>query len=372
MGKRSVLFGSAGILAATTLGAGIFALPYAFQESGWLTGLFYLLALGCLIVFVHSLYWRTLSFVHEKQRLLGLTERYMGKWGHAFASAAIIGGLILALVVYLILAGQFIALLFPSSGGALGTLAFWIIGSLPLMVSVRWLAGLESLAAVLMAALIIVIFISSGGAMGESLEIPAVNFKHILFPFGIVLFSLAGWTAIEPMYEYGKKSGGILRRPLGVFALGTGAVVLLYLLFVQGVFNSTSVITPDTVSGLLSWPLWKLKLLGALGLFALWTSYVPISVEIKNSLEKDAQLPKEWGLITAVGAPILLFALGLTSFIDAIGLAGGVFLGLQYVCILFVSRKVLPLGNAARLFANLAIVVFVLAALYEVYHFAIK
>ena len=100
-------WGSAGILAATTLGAGIFALPYIFKESGWLTGLFYLAALSGIVIFTHFLYWQTFAKVGEKKRLLGLTEKYLGNAAGLFAFVVIVAGLILTLVVYLILASHF-------------------------------------------------------------------------------------------------------------------------------------------------------------------------------------------------------------------------------------------------------------------------
>src|SRR5271170_2025604 len=91
----------AAILAAATIGDGIFALPYVFKESGWLLGLFYLALLTAIVVVAHVVYLKTLEQVDEQERLLGLTKKYLGNWGFAAGFFSIVAGLLLSLVAIL-------------------------------------------------------------------------------------------------------------------------------------------------------------------------------------------------------------------------------------------------------------------------------
>ena len=357
------------MLFATTVGAGIFALPYVVSRSGWLVGLFYLLFFGALIAFVHYLYLQVLMKLREPYHLLGLVKINYGRILSSVAFLAIMGGLFLTLTAYLILAERFLDLIVPGLGDALGLGAFWLFASVPILLGVRRLVIGEALGAALMIAIVgFVVF-----ATQEPLRIfalPAADLKNVLVPFGVVLFALAGWPAIEPMAEYQKKIGPGF-RPIPALAWGTAAVVLVYVLFTVGIFGSAATITEDAVSGLTGWPAFSLALIGALGIFAIWTSYVPIGIEIKNTLVDDLTLPKLFSSGLVLFGPPLLVYLGLNQFLQVVGLVGGVFLALQYLLIILVGRAMLSLGRAQKFFLDVLAAAFILAAVYEIYYFIV-
>ena len=361
----------AGLLGATTIGAGVFALPYIFSKSGWLLSILYIGLISSLIFSVHLLYWQVLVKAGGRDNLLGLVKKYFGKAGYYSAFLIIIGGLTMTLVVYLILAREFIVLIFPGAGTR-EFLLFWLISSLPIILSLRRLISLELLGAVFMAAIIMFIFFTSP-LEGVFENVPAFDFKNILLPFSPIIFALAAWTAIEPIYEFRKRSKFQSARP-PAFALlaGTFFAALLYVIFAFAILGSAEKITPDAISGLGSWPSWKLGVLGALGLFAIWTSYVPIGLEIKSSLEESFSWSKNWSFSLVLFLPIALLLLGLNNFLAVVSLVGGVFLGLQHWLIVSLGRKVLSLPRGGRVFLNFLAIVFVLAAVYEIYQFILK
>ncbi len=364
MNNARVFFGSAGILAATTLGAGIFALPYIFYQSGWAAGFFYLFVLGATIIFVHTLYGKVLFRGGGAERLLGLTRTHFGNGLFRAAFFAIVGGLLLVLVIYLILAQTFVGLIFPFANPWIGLLLFWIFASFPLFLELRWLVRLELLGTALMAAVIVFIFLAPVRGFGAP-HIPAIDFKNIFLPFAPILFSLAGWTAIEPMYEYAKKRNGGERAINASLFWGTAFVILLYGLFVFAILRSASVIAPDTVSGLFNWDSRRLAVLGVLGFFAIWTSYVPVALEIRTALSRDIHLPRFLSSWIVILTPPAFYLLGLRNFLSALGIAGGVFLGLQYIFIILVAKKSLHLSRASKILLNTLVLVFLLAAAYS-------
>ncbi|MBU6500424.1 MAG: hypothetical protein KGJ89_01170 [Patescibacteria group bacterium] len=362
-----------GIVAATTLGAGIFALPYVFAVSGWLTGLFYLCIFSIIIILVHFIYFRVLEKIREKNRLLGLIRTYLGSYAFGFGIFVVLAGLVLTLVVYLILGSQFIKILFPNLSPVAATLIFWLLATTPFLFKERRSVLLETGGIALMAAAIVFIFFTSNPS-GALAQLKIFDVKNIFLPFGAIFFSLAGWTAIEPVYgieEDAKKNLTIPGQPYLAMICGTTGTALLYLMFVMGILGSVLFITPDTISALVGWQRFKIIIIGVLGLSAIWTSYLPIGLEIKNSLESDLSWKPLYGLVLVAFLPPMLFLLGLNNFLKVIGLVGGVFVSLQYLFIVLVGKKVLDPPGIKKLLFHLASAIFILAAAYEIYYFIV-
>ncbi|MEK7174646.1 MAG: hypothetical protein AAB759_03235, partial [Patescibacteria group bacterium] len=354
----------------------------------------YLALLSVIVIFAHILYFKVLEKTNERRRLVGLVGEHLGSRMTPTAIIAIIGGLLFALVAYLVLAGEFVRFIVPTAGGVGSVAVFWLAATLPILGSLGVLVGLELAIAVLMVVMILGIFLF-GGDVASLARFDVVNFSRLLLPFGAVLFSLAGWTAVEPIFDYvwrkrkdgvypvggrpaegaattasGRSASNGVNLPVAL-ATGTAIAAGLYALFVLGILTSAGVITPDTISGLTAWPFWKTALLGLLGIFAIWTSYVPIGLEIKDLLIQDLRWPRSAAAAFVVFAPPALVASGI-GFLAAVGLAGGVFLSVQYLLILLVARRVLRPGRGTRLAIDVSVVAFIAAALYEIYYFLVR
>jgi len=361
----------AAVIVASTFGAGIFALPYVFERAGFAVGVFYLLVLGAVVIYAHILYWRTLSAVGEKERLLGLTKIYLGRFGYAAGLVAVICGLILVLVIHLILGARFLGLFLPLGQNSVLVL-FWLLVALPLFFKERRVIWLETLAIVFIAVIVFFIFFSSEPTR-TLVALPAINLKNLFLPFGAVLFSLAGWTAIEPLYEKFKAEGrGFEKTSLWSIGLGTAFVAAIYFIFSLGVISSVATVSPDTISGISDWSRFRIAAIGVLGFLALWVSYLPIALEIKHALVYDLRWRKSLSLLLVIFAPVLLVIFGLNNFFKVVGLAGGVFLSLEYLLIVLIGKKVLRPAGLQSFILNLLSAVFVLAAVYEVYYFIVR
>jgi len=362
-------FKIAGLVAAATVGDGIFALPYVFAQAGWLLCLFYLAALAGLVILAHTVYLETLEKVGEKERLLGLAKIYLGDGGFWVGFFAIVAGLLLTLLAYLLLGTQFIHLALPLIRERYAFMAFWAFISIPLFLDNRRAADLEFIGIISTIVIVLLIFITAIPHVVFA-GIPAINPKDIFLPFGVILFSLAGWTSIEPVYE-ARKKGKALAHPWTSLALGTGIAAALFIMFASGILGSGANITPDTASGLALWPFWKKELLAIMGLIAVATVYIPISREIKNSLEKDLHWDAFVSRGTILLLPPLLVVLGFNNFLTVVGLVGGLFLSMQYLLIVSVARRALKLRLVKRSFLDLAAAIFIIAAVYEVYQFVV-
>lgn len=370
--RLSGLVGAGGLLLSTTIGAGVFALPYVFYKSGWLLGLAYLLFFGLVMVITHSLYSRVLIKIHDREGLLGLTRDYLGKFGFGIGFLTILGGLTFAQAAFLVLASSFLRLIFPGVSFLTAVLIFWVLGFAPLVLGFKRFVRVELFGGAAMIGAVFLIFLSSF-PLGSLSYVPMINFDNLFLPFGVTLFSLAAWTAIKPMIKLVSPREGA-KRGIGwrELFLGTYAAVIVYAIFVLAVLWSAGEVTPDAVSGLLNWKSWRLIVLGVFGLFSLWTTYLPISFESKAMLERDLKQSKALSVGLVGFLPLFLVAAGLTNFLDAVILVGGVFLALQYFLLILVARKVLEMSFGMKVATFLMALIFLVGAVHEIYYFVVK
>ena len=369
----------AAIVTAATVGDGVFALPFVFAQSGWLLSLGYLVALGAIVAVAHYVYFRTLQRVGEKERLLGLARQYFGGTGFWIGFAAIILGLLLTLVAYLILGAQFIRLGFPGLPDYIPLVAFWLFMAAIVLMHDGRVVKLELVGIFCTSIVIALIFLTALPNIGFNGAL-LVNWGSAFLPFGAVLFSLAGWTGIEPAYEAwradskaDKKNGRAKNVPWRQLALGTLFAALLYIMFASGILGTAPAgITPDTISGLGAWPAWKRDIVAALGLFAVATVSMPISREIKNSLEKDLKWGREWTRALIIFFPMACVLAGLNNFLTVVGIVGGVFLSTQYLLIVSVGRRALKFSSLQKLALDIVAVVFFAAAVYQIGSFIVQ
>jgi amino acid permease len=368
MSKKS--FTIAAIVAAATVGDGVFALPYIFYSAGWLVSICYLLVLAAIVIMAHNVYLATLEKVGEKERLLGLSKKYFGTPGFWTGFFAIVVGLLLTLVAYLILGTQFIHLALPMVRERYAFVIFWALISAPIFLTDGRVVKLEMAGIFCTAAIVIFIFATAIPHLSFSLA-PAVDWRNMFLPFGAVLFALAGWTSIEPTYEVRKK-WGMKSNAVKSLAAGTLFAATLYAMFAAGILGSSSSITPNIVSSFSQWPFWKKELLAIMGLIAVATVYLPISREIKHSLENDLRWSKIASRTTIVVFPAILILAGLNNFLIVVGLVGGLFLSTQYLLIVSVGRRALTLSSAQKFFMDLVAVLFIIAAVYSIYVFIVR
>lgn len=369
--RGKVFFKTAALVSITTFGAGIFALPYVFLKSGWLVATAYLLFVGFIIITSQKLYFRVLQKTDAHHSLLGLVEIYFGRPGYWFGIFAVTGGLFFGLVVYLILGQELVQLFFPSLSYSASLLLFWFVSTLPILVNIRRFVGIELFGGFIIFMSVLVIAFAAISEM--RMPFPVIGEQNIFYPFGVMLFSLAGWTAILPAYLWEKKNR-VAHAPNSSRALefGTWATALLYLIFVFAIAASATTITNDTFSGLIDWPPFLFMTLLLLGVFSIWTSYSPVGWEAHASLHEDLKLSERASFTLVVFLPLILVLAGFNNFFAVLKLSGGVFLGLQYILILLVSKKALTESARMKLLIHFMIIVFAIGAIYEFYYFIVR
>jgi len=328
----------AGLLSSVIIGAGIFALPFVFNEAGFLVGLFYLALFTVVFVIVHKMYAEVIENTKGKHRFVGYAKIYFKKWGFLTTTVTTAIGFTLTLVVYIALAGDFIRLVAPTLG-EIGPYVFWAVTSLAVILSLRRLANLEFGITLAMGLIVATLFFA--GVFYGDRNIPPVNLSNLFAPYGVILFALSGRAAISAIHDYydrNKISKAKLKKSI---SLGTIIPAIVYVLFVVAVlFLSGESVSEEALSRLTNIPYALLFLLGSLGIFALWTSYFFLAVEVRDIFRYDFKLNRTLALFAVVAIPIWLYAAGIRNFIGLVGVVGGVFLAIDSIMTISMYSKI--------------------------------
>ena len=365
-------FQTIGIVAAATIGTGVFALPYVIEQSGWFVSICYFIALTAAVSVAHILYLRTLWSVGEKERLLGLAKRYFGDTGFWTGFFAVVVGLLLSFVAYLVLGSQLVRVLIPVVSPPFALALFWIMITALIFRSGGKVAGLELGGVTLISCIILFVFVS-GHPFRAFMTVPPINLDHLFLPFGAALFSLAGWTSVEQIYETNsKEKDSGLRGTFPLFVAGATLVSILYWLFAMGVLGSSPHVAMDTISGMAGWPLSKKDTLAVIGILAIGIVSIPLAREIRGALEKDLKWNSFLSRALIATLPLAVVLGGFNNFLVIVSVAGGIFIGAQYLLIIFVGRHALSLSRSEKLLLDALALVFISAAVYEIYTFVVR
>ena len=130
-------------------------------------------------------------------------------------------------------------------------------------------------------------------------------------------------------------------------------------------------VAADTISGIAVWPLWRKDILAAVGLLSVCVVSVPIAREIRGAMENDLGWNSTFSRAAIVLLPLAAVLLGFKDFLTIVGIAGGVFISTQYLLIISVGRRTLSLSARERFLLDIVAIVFVCAAVYEIWHFVV-
>ncbi len=362
----------ASVLASTIIGAGVFSLPFVFSLAGWGTGILYLVAGAGVFYLVHKMYADIILRSKKKYKFVGYARFYLGETAAGAAVLATGLGAILTLTVYLILGARFLNIIFPSLPESAGWWIGWVLGSLAIYLKIGKMARLEFLiTAGMFLAIALVFFLGMEQGPNKIFDRPMVNPLLILLPFGPVLFSLSGRSAIPAVIEYsnGKETLKKINRVIGI---GSAMPAAVYLLFTVGMIGLLETTTSDSIKGITSMPRMMAMIVSVFGILSIMSSYIVVGLSIKQIAEDDLQFSKVFSFAAAVAAPMILLYAGLNNFFQTVTIAGGVFLAAESIIIILIWQKLNKTGVPARLFekkmppaaVNLLTGIFILGIIY--------
>jgi tyrosine-specific transport protein len=368
---RSKSFQAIAALVGTTIGAGIFGLPYVVAKIGFIPGTIYLVVLGLLTFLLNLAYGEVILRTSGDHQLTGYASIYLGKGGRVIAFLALLLTVYGALLAYFIKIGEFLNFVFGFGSPVYWSLAFLGLAGLALFFGLRTVGPLEGFLVALLLGLLI--FLSF---LGFS-KIKLTNFSDfdpnfLFLPYGVMLFALSGSSVVPEMEEILRQEHGKLKKAIIV---GTVVPLAFYFLFVTLVVGVCGRLTSDdAVLGLAFFlPIWIVDLGALLGILTMGTSFLTLGYVLREVYFRDFGTSKilSWVLV-CLGSP-LFYLFGAKNFIEIIGATGALMGGLTGILIVLMFLKAKKIGerrpayvlSLPRFLFSLLVFVFILGIVWQ-------
>jgi tyrosine-specific transport protein len=336
---KSFIFATA-VLISTIVGVGMFGLPYSGAQSGFLIAAVFLFILTGITLLLHLLYSEIVSRTKEKHRLVGYAGHYLGKWGRRVVSFSVIIGLYGSLLVYIIVGGDFLYTIFHpliNLPPIIFNLIFFVAGTIAVYFGIKLIAELDLIMSLFLI-LIVFLFLYFGFPHIDFNNLKGINFKSFFFPYGAILYALAGIAAIPEIREIFTQSKKLYKRAIIV---GTLIPAILYLIFMGVIIGLTGLNTsPEAIQGLSGLLGKKIIFLGALfGFLATITSFFILGLSLKKTFSYDFKINKNLAWVLTCFIPLIFFILGLREFILIIVILGALMGGIEGTAIVLISKR---------------------------------
>lgn len=344
---KQFIFATA-VLMSTIVGVGMFALPYAGAQSGFLIGAIFLLFLTAIMTLLHLFYGEIVSRTKEKHRLVGYANTYLGPRGRGVVAFSTIVSFYGSLLVYIIVGGAFLYdVLSPliNLSFDIFNLMFFAIGAIAIYFGLKLISELDLLMGLLLI-IIVFLFLYFGLPKIDFANIKEIKWHNAFIPYGVILYSLAGMAAIPEIREILSDNKKGFKKAI---IFGTIIPAVLYFIFMGVVIGLTgSATSSEAISGLVGVLGQKVVLLGALfGFFACLTSFFILGLSLKKTFLYDFKINKNLSWFLACSVPLILFLLGIRSFIPIIAFIGALAGLIEGTIIVLIYKKAKEFGNQA-------------------------
>ena len=342
---KNFLFATA-VLMSTIVGVGIFGLPYSGAQSGFLVAAVFLFVLTLIMIFLHLLYGEIVSRTKGKHRLAGYAGHYLGKWSKRIVASSIIISFYGSLLAYIIIGGNFLYIIFSSFltniSPIVFNLIFFVIGAIVIYFGIRLIAELDFLMGIFLILIVLLIFYFGFPQIDIS-NLKTINLNNFFLPYGVILYALAGATAIPEIKEIFSQNG---KRYKKAIILGTLIPAVLYFIFMATVIGLTGSQTSiEAIRGLTDLLGKKIILPGALfGFLATISSFFMVGLSLKKTFWYDFKVNKNLSWLLVCSVPLILFILGFRAFIPIIVILGGLMGAIEGTAIVLIYKKAKKYG----------------------------
>lgn len=331
-------------LAGTVIGAGILGLPYVFAKAGFLIGLFWIVILAGILIYVNLSLGEVTLRTKAPHQLPGYAKKYLGKNGRRLMLFAVVFGIYSALIAYLIGEGQSFSSLFLGNTdyAIYFGMGFWILMTSLLSGGLKRLKEVEYWGVFFIIGFVLIIFFALlPGISYENLK--SINTSLFFFPFGVILFSLLGFMAVSEVKRELKGNEKMLKKAL---ILGVLLPVALYILFSLSFVGTLGNSVRDVAT--LSFPGFLGKVVVLLGIFTMMTSYFVLSFALKDIFTFDLR-KRKLSFFFVSFLPLIFYLIltifNVAEFVFVLGLGGVISGGLTGALILVMNFNAKKKGD---------------------------
>jgi len=370
MAEKRSFYEAVATLIGTIIGAGIFGIPYVVAKAGFLVGMVNFVVLGFMIMMI-NLYTGEIALRTKKtHQLVGFADIYLGKWGKWIMTFTSLFSIIGALIAYLIGEGEVLSAMFGGSA-FMYSMIFFVIASTLIYFDLKVIKDSELWLNLVLLILILVICI---------VAIPSVNLQNlqsydlskIFLPYGVILFAFVGATAIPAMEVELKNNKKEMRKAILV---GTLIPFIVYILFTISVVGVTGIKTTEVATvGLGEFFGKYMVFFGNLfPVLTMATSFFLLGLAMKWILHYDFKINKKLSWLITVSIPLILFLLGVNSFVGVIGFTGAIAGGIEGILLVLIAKMAKKKGEVEPaysiplpwIFAVILMLIFVLGLMFQ-------
>lgn len=333
-------------LVGTTIGAGMFGLPYVVVKVGFPLGFLYLLFLGGVVLFLNLAYGEVILRTPGDHQFSGYLNFYLKPKEHILRFAELVSFFISAygaLLAYLVKVGDFSVLLLGRKGPDFYSLLFFGLATIALYFGLRWVSFFDFVAVFLIFLVLGGLFLFNFSHINPEI-LRKVDFSFFFLPYGVILFALNGSSVIPEMEEVLRKEHGKLKNAVVIGTLIPLVVYFIFVSLVGGICGES--VSPDSVSclpGIL--PSWAVGLTAFLGILTMSSSFVSFAYVLRERWYRDYKFPKFWSFVLVLFPPLLLFFLGVRDFLGIIEFSGALSIGLIGILILLMHKRAKSRGK---------------------------
>lgn len=370
-------WGAIAILIGTIIGAGIFGLPYAVAQIGFWGGIFYLVLVTFLVLIVNRAYAEVILRTKDQMQMAGYARRYLGRSGKVLIALSLILGIFSAMVAYLIGVGNFLfSLLSPFLGGSVivYSVLFWAVISLAIFLGLKALSRIELVLGGFLALLIIIIFVSAWPKI-NLVNLNYFSSANIFLPYTIFLFAMGGMSSIPLLVENLKENKQQIKKAITIGTIFPAVVYLIFIIGVVGVSGPET--TEQAMDGLIKYLGNNIFIIGAiLGIISMSTAFLGLGYVLKDVFIRDYKINRFFAWLITCLVPLIIFLLGMRSFIQVISIGGGLIGGFDGILVLIMFYRAKKRGDQEppfkltlpKVFGGLVALLFFLAIIYNIFN----
>ncbi|MBI2551569.1 hypothetical protein HYV73_04515 [Candidatus Uhrbacteria bacterium] len=329
------------------VGVGVFGLPYAFLQSGWVVGTILLVAIGFAMYLMQLMVAELCEHTPGEHRIVGFIQRYLGPWAGYAAVVLFALSAWGAMSAYIQVGGVFWQTLFsPFVGGSAVAYQLLVWGAAAALIfqGLRFATRFEP-AVVGAFILLFVLFIIRAAASFSAGRLPVTDWTAWQVPYGVVLFAVSGLAVVPEMYAI---LGAQKRKRLPVaLAVGAALILFLYFAFAVSVLGATgSHTTPIAFAGLSTlFSPWFIFVGSAIGGLATFSIFWMVGLELQNTLRIDYKISRRVAWIYTVVPPLLFVFRSSSGFIQTLTFVGGILIALFSVLLIWAHLRMRDTGT---------------------------
>jgi len=316
--ETKMLFTGIATLTGTVIGAGFLGIPYVVAKSGFLIGLLLMVVVCFVMMLVNLMIGEIALSTNAQHQLPGYASKYFGKKTKLIIFLASIFGLYSALTAYLLGEGESLSFIFTNSTNysLFAGIAFGILMTALTTGGIKRFKKTEPFGVLAVFVVTLVLGVLSFDKINfENLKY--VNTNYIFYPFGVILFSFLGTSAIPEMRRILKRNEKLMKKAIIIGSLIPLFVYALFVVVVLGLYGQNISEIATISFG---------KTIALLGVFTMFTAFLALNLALQDTYRLDFNISSKKAWVLSSVLPLLLFVIikfyNLAGFVKILSIGG--------------------------------------------------